>query len=59
MLIAQCNGYRIMKPSVFTLVPYKHCDYAVLSAKRKAKVIGQPFLQQTKFDSYLWKLEMI
>lgn len=46
-----------MKPSVFTLVPYKHCDYAVLSAKRKAKVTDHPFLQQTKFENYWgnWK----
>ena len=32
-VIAQCNGYRIMTPSAFRLVPYKlRFHYAILSA---------------------------
>ena len=33
MLIAQCNGYEIMRPSAFRSVPYElHFHYAILSA---------------------------
>lgn len=33
MLIAQCNGYEIMRPSAFRLVPYElRFHYAILSA---------------------------
>lgn len=32
MLIAQCNGYRIMTPSAFRLVPFKPRFHAILSA---------------------------
>lgn len=37
MLAAQCHGYKIMKPSVFTLVNYKPCcHYTVLPATKQS-----------------------
>lgn len=40
MLIAQCNGCRIMKPSLFTVVPFKpHYHSTILSViSRQDKV---------------------
>lgn len=41
MLTAQCNGFRIMTPATFRLVPYKLCcHYAVLPAAGELNLIS-------------------